>query len=225
MKQQESMKQEPRRPESKTKLLDAALHVIRSKGYAATTVDDICQAAGVSKGSFFYHFDTKEQLAIEAAEHFGDMARGLFATASYRNVSDPIDRVLGYIDFRIDMLEGALPEFSCLLGTMVQEVYDTHPQILAACERELGEHAADVAKDIEAARSLYAPSAAWSAESLAVHMQAVLQGAFVLAKAKQGPQVAVECLTHLRRYVEMLFPSEENRKPKQLRGAHRASRR
>lgn len=39
--------------ESKTKLLDAALHVIRAKGYAATTVDDICHEAGVTKAASF----------------------------------------------------------------------------------------------------------------------------------------------------------------------------
>jgi TetR/AcrR family transcriptional repressor of nem operon len=41
------------KPDGKSKLLDAALTVIRTKGYNASTVDDICRAAGVSKGSFF----------------------------------------------------------------------------------------------------------------------------------------------------------------------------
>ena len=45
--------------ESKLRLLNAALKVVRAKGYAATTVDDICQAAGVTKGSFFHHFKSK----------------------------------------------------------------------------------------------------------------------------------------------------------------------
>jgi TetR/AcrR family transcriptional repressor of nem operon len=50
--------------DSKTKLLDAALQVIRAKGYAATTVDDICHQAGVTKGSFFHHFKSKDELAL-----------------------------------------------------------------------------------------------------------------------------------------------------------------
>ena len=54
---------------SKTKLLRAALRVIRAKGYAATTVDDICHQAGVTKGSFFHHFKSKDELALAAAAY------------------------------------------------------------------------------------------------------------------------------------------------------------
>jgi TetR/AcrR family transcriptional repressor of nem operon len=198
------MKQPRTHSEPRTKLLDAALGVIRAKGYTATTVDDICHAAGVTKGSFFHHFKTKEQLAIEAAEHFGKMAHRLFE-APYRGAADPRDRVLGYIDLRISILRGDLPEFTCLLGTMVQEVYDTYPEIRVACDRHISEHAAELARDIDAAKKLYAPDAPWSAESLALYTQAVIQGSFILAKAKLGQEVAVECLGHLRRYVELLF--------------------
>lgn len=190
---------------SKTRFLDVALHVIRAKGYTATTIDDICTAAGLTKGSFFHHFGSKEELAISAAEHFSTMAEGLFAQAPYRVPADPLDRVLGYVDFRIAILRGDLPDFTCLLGTMVQETFETHPAIRDACERGIAAHAADVAKDIAQAKRLHAPDAPWTAESLGLYTQAVIQGAFILAKAKGGPDVAVECLRHLRRYVEMLF--------------------
>jgi TetR/AcrR family transcriptional repressor of nem operon len=113
------------RPDSKNKLLDAAMHIIRSKGYSATTVDDICHHAGVTKGSFFHHFKSKEELALAAAQHFSDMADSLFASAPYRHAQDPLERVLGYVDFRASILNGELYEYTCLLGSMVQETYAT----------------------------------------------------------------------------------------------------
>jgi TetR/AcrR family transcriptional repressor of nem operon len=109
---------------------------------------------------------------------------------------------LGYLDFRASLLRGELPDFTCLLGTMVQETYETHPAIRQACDRYISEHAADVAKDIAEAKRRYAPDAPWSAESLGLYTQAVLQGAFILAKAKDSPDVAADCLAHLRRYLE-----------------------
>jgi len=196
--------------ESKAKLLDAALHVIRAKGYSATTIDEVCEAAGLTKGSFFHHFESKEDLALAAADHFAAMADRAFAGAPYQRVADPLDRLLAYVDFRSAILQGGLPDFTCLLGTMVQEVYDTHPAIRAACERHISAHAAAVARDVADARKRYAPKSRWTPESLALFTQAVIQGAFVLAKAKHGPEVAAECLRHLRRYLETQFDRNPN---------------
>lgn len=193
------------KPDARKRLLDAAMQVIRAQGYSATTVDDICRAAGLTKGAFFHHFKSKEELGVAAAAHFSAMAEGLFAAAPYRKLSDPLDRLLGYVDFRGAIIDGPIPEFTCLLGTMVQEAYATHPAIRQACDTYIGVHAAEVAKDIVAAKALYAPDAPWSAESLAFHTQAVLQGAYVLAKAKNGNAIARDCVAHLRRYLELLF--------------------
>ena len=49
------------------------------------------------------------------------------------------------------------------------------------------------------------PVAGLRAESLAVHIQAVLQGAFIMAKARQDAEAARDSLDHLYRYVELLF--------------------
>jgi TetR/AcrR family transcriptional regulator, transcriptional repressor for nem operon len=198
---------------AKSRLLDAAMSVIRTKGYSATTVEDVCRASGVTKGGFFHHFKSKEELAVAAAAHFAAMAEGIFATAPYRSHSDPVERVLGYVDFRKAILKGELPQFTCLLGTMVQEAYETHPIIREACDKYISEHAAMVEADIAEALRRRAIEPEWSAESLGLYTQAVLQGAFILAKARKGPEIAVQCLEHLRRYLETLF----NKNPKEAR--------
>ncbi len=191
--------------ESRTKFLDAALLVIRTKGYEASTIDDICAGAKLTKGSFFHHFAGKEDLAIAAAQHFAEMADSVFSNAPYRLLADPLDRLLGYVDFRKAILQRSLPEYTCLLGTMVQETYETHPAIRHACDTHIREHATMLEVDIAAARKLYSLGAEWSAASLAFHTQAVIQGAFILAKAQHGASVAADCLDHLRRYLELLF--------------------
>ena len=81
----------PAQHESKTRLLNAALDAIRAKGYSATTVDDICHAAGVTKGSFFHHFHTKDDLAPSAPpRYWSEMTEGFFAYAPYRRLADPL---------------------------------------------------------------------------------------------------------------------------------------
>ncbi|MEX2617162.1 MAG: TetR/AcrR family transcriptional regulator [Alphaproteobacteria bacterium] len=194
-----------RQGDAKTRILDAALCVIRAKGYAATTVDDLCAAAGVTKGAFFHHFASKEALGVAAADHWSAVTGAFFAAAPYHDHADPLDRVLGYIDFRRAILQGAVPEFTCLVGTLLQETHDSHPAIRDACDRCISAHAKTLEADIAAAMAARGVKADWTAASLALHTQAVLQGAFILAKARSGPAVAAESVDHLRRYVEMLF--------------------
>jgi TetR/AcrR family transcriptional regulator, transcriptional repressor for nem operon len=200
------------RHESKTKFLNAAMHVIRVKGYTATRIEDVCAEAGLTKGSFFHHFKGKEELALAAAEHWEEVTSGLFRSAPYRQLADPLDRVLAYVDFRKAILQGELADFTCLVGTMVQEVYDTNPRLREACNRSISSHAATVEADIAEAMEKYGVKAEWTAQSLALYTQATLQGAFILAKAKGGPEIAAACIDHLHRYIEMLFPQSDSRR-------------
>lgn len=187
------------------KLLDAALSLIRAKGYSATSVDELCAQAGVTKGAFFHHFKTKDELAVAAANHWSEITGAFFESAPYHRHSDPLDRVLGYLNFRKAILQGEIAEFTCLVGTMVQETYGTNPDIRAACEASISGHAARIETDIAAAMKRHRLRASWTAKSLALHTQAVLQGAFILAKAKGGAAVATASVDHLHRYIELLF--------------------
>ena len=196
---------------ARSKLLDAAFSIIREKGYAATSVDELCARAGVTKGAFFHHFPSKDSLAVAAVNHWSDVTGTFFSTAPYHRLDDPLDRVLCYLDFRKAMLRGDIAEFTCLAGTMVQEAYGTHPDIRHACDASIGGHAAKVESDIADAMRRYRVHAPWTAESLALHTQAVLQGAFILAKAKGNARVAEASIDHLRRYVELLFRRSRRR--------------
>jgi TetR/AcrR family transcriptional regulator, transcriptional repressor for nem operon len=186
-------------------LMEATFDLVRRQGLAATSVDDICAAAGVSKGAFFHHFKSKDDLATETAKHWSAQARDVFAAAPYHAHTDPLQRVLGYIDLRREMMDGDIAGFACVAGTMVQEAWATSPGVQAACWESIAGHAQTLVADINEARQVYEIRSGWTAESLAMHMQAVIQGAFILAKASGQPAIAAASLSHLRRYVRQQF--------------------
>lgn len=191
--------------DARTRLLEAALSVIRAKGYSATSVDELCAAAGVTKGAFFHHFKSKEALGVAAADYWSKVTGALFEDAPYHKHDDPLNRILAYIAFRKALLQGGVPEFTCLVGTMVQETYETAPAIREACERSITGHAATLEADIEGAMRERNLAPDWTAKSLALHTQAVIQGAFILAKAIGGAEVAADSIDHLTRYLKLLF--------------------
>lgn len=195
------------KPQSaRDKLMISALKLIRTKGYGATTVDDLCKDAGVTKGAFFHHFKTKEDAAIAATQFWNAGTGALFANADYHKHEDPLDQLIAYVDFRAQLLQlGGLPDITCLLGTTVQETFDTNPALREACDVGITGHASTICTMIEAAKARYAPRATWSPESLALHTQAVIQGAFIVAKARNDVEVARQSILHLRRYLELLF--------------------
>ncbi len=191
--------------ESKLRLLDATLKVVRTKGYSATRIEDVCAEAGLTKGSFFHHFKSKEDLVLAAAEYWHARSMELFAAAPYHGAAEALGRLIAYVEFRKALLTGDLPEFTCFAGTIVQEAYRTHPDVSAACALDIIGHAQGLEADIREAMRDHGIRASWTAESLGRHITAVIHGAFILAKAHGDAAVAAECLDHLRRYIELLF--------------------
>jgi TetR/AcrR family transcriptional regulator, transcriptional repressor for nem operon len=199
----------PPAKDARTKLLDAALMLVRAKGFAATSVDELCRSAGVTKGAFFHHFRSKDDLGAAAAAHWGETTARLFAAAPYHAPADPRGRLLAYLDFRKALLAAPLPEITCFAGTAVQETYATHPGIRDACGETIAAHAATLEADLDALLAAHGAPPGITARSLALHSQAVIQGAFVVAKALDDVAGAADSLDHLRRYLEFLFPEQK----------------
>jgi len=169
-----------------------------------------CVFASLSKGAFFHHFSSKEDLAVAAANYWSETTGALFADAAYHAPEDPLERVLAYVELRKQLVQGELPDFTCLVGTMTQEVYETNSVIRDACWASISGHADTLVPDIAAAMERYPVAGDFTAGSLALHTQAVIQGAFIIAKASGDPQRAVESIDHLKRYISLLFKQPAN---------------
>jgi TetR/AcrR family transcriptional regulator, transcriptional repressor for nem operon len=200
-------------PRAKEKLLDASLSLIRERGFAATTVDELCERAGVTKGAFFHHFESKDALGVAAVEHWSRTTGLLFHSAPYHQTPDALGRIRAYLALRKSLIRGELAQFTCVAGTLVQETYASHPRIRAACAESIFGHAQTLVEDFAAAMKERDVAAAVTPKSLAVHTQCVLQGAFILAKTLADPRIAVESVEHLERYIELLFSPAPKRRP------------
>src|SRR6478672_3154119 len=128
------MSSRPPRNTARDRLLEAATDSIRNKGFAATSIDDLVAEVGVTKGAFFHHFKSKEALGVAVAERWGEIGKQLIDMIGG---ATPRDRVLAYLDLRSQLIEGGTDEFSCLAGTLAQEVHISHPAIRDAAARAI----------------------------------------------------------------------------------------
>jgi TetR/AcrR family transcriptional regulator, transcriptional repressor for nem operon len=193
-------------PETKRKLLDAGVSLMRQQGYNATTVDDICFAAGVTKGGFFHYFKSKEEVARAAVERFREVKAQNFQDAPFRKLADPLARVYGRLDFAKESTGGDKHlTKGCLLGMFAQELSFTHPKLRSICQESFARMASDFEKDLADAKSLHASKADFDPKNVAMLYVTIIQGSLILAKAAETNAVLHENIEQFRRYLQGLF--------------------
>ncbi len=194
-------------PKAKKSLLDAAQSLVLTKGFEATSVEEICRKARLTKGSFFHYFKSKEDLAKTLLERFCCSSFEAMRSGCCRacQSGDPLERVYAHINLALENARAADGGQGCLLGVMAQELSDSRPEIRSLCEKGFKEWAGMFAKDLQAAKAKYAPKSGLRPESLAEHFIAVIEGSLILAKTKQDKKVMERNLMHFRDYIRSLF--------------------
>lgn len=185
------------------KIVACAIELFRRNGFVATTVDEICAAAGVTKGAVFHHFESKVALAQACLAAWNCQMTGMLAGAPFQSLTDPVERLLGCLDFFIGVFENPQVMKSCLAGTIVQEVSETHPTLRDAAQACFAS-AEQQLTDLLAA-ACRAKRRKLDAAGLAKLWMATVQGSLVLYKASRDETVIGNNLRQVREYVRMLL--------------------
>lgn len=190
-------------PPTRNRLLDAAEARMLAKGYIAATVDEICAAAGVTKGSFFHYFRSKEDLGKVLLERFADRQEAMFGEACGA-IEEPLERVYCLIDCAIEASRH--PDMKgCLVGTFAQEISETHPELRQVCECRFERFAAGASRDLVAAKERHAPDASFDAGSLGGCFLSLAQGSMLLLKTTGDREAMGKNLTHFKHYLKTLY--------------------
>ena len=184
------------RGDTRQKIITAARDLMLARSYNATSVDEICAAAGVSKGSFYHFFPTKEELGLAVLEFFYADGTARIRAGAFVRIKDPVGRLLGLFDH----LENVAPEFwrhGCLIGNFATELAESSPVIHARVAAVLAELARQLAP-------VFAPAAqdAEEAAVLAEQLLMVLEGSIILARAHDDPKRIASGLRQFRRSIE-----------------------
>lgn len=193
-------------PETKRKLMDAGVELMRARGFNATTVDEICAAAGVTKGGFFHYFKSKDEIAKAALTRFHEAKVKEYGEAPFRKLADPLDRVFGRLDYVEKASGGAKhPTKGCLIGVFAQEMAFANPELRNVCQNYFSKIAEDFGKDLAAASEAHKPAFPFDPKALAMLYVSIVQGSLMLAKAAGSNEVLKSNIEQCRQYLQHLF--------------------
>jgi TetR/AcrR family transcriptional repressor of nem operon len=166
--------------DAKQRLMDAVSELIWTGSYGSTTIDHICDKAGVKKGSFYYFFDSKADLAEAAIEEEWQQRRHDL-DAIFSPTIPPLERLRRHCEYGYKLQEEIQAKCGCVLGCplfslgaevstqenrlqkKIQGILDYKLKYLESCIR-----------DAHAAGLIHAPDAAAKARTLFAYYQGLL---------------------------------------------------
>ena len=110
------------------KILNASRDLFLARGYPSTTVDAIVDKAGVSKGSFYHAFQSKEEMGLILLEWYQLGGAEQLMAGPFAQMKDPKKRMFGFLD-HIENISKDMWGHGCLLGNLGLELAETSPKI------------------------------------------------------------------------------------------------
>ena len=175
------------RPSNKEKLLADGLRLVHERGFGASSVRDITQAAGVPQGSFTNHFASKEAFGLEILERYRAMTSAAVRATLRNDRLPPLDRLRAWIEGQLSYLRKDDMRRGCLYGNLSAEASEASDAIRFRVASVFAENQASVAYCLEAAIEAGELAPKTDVQELAGFIVSSLQGAILVAKSQRSP--------------------------------------
>jgi TetR/AcrR family transcriptional regulator, transcriptional repressor for nem operon len=200
MKQKESRKQPVA---TRRKLIEATTALMLRQGFNATSVDEICAEAGLTKGSFFHHFENKDDIGQAVVKTWGEFGQSVYGEA-WNQPGEPLEEIHRLFDI-MDGITRRPEPCVCLVGMLTQEMSGGHSGFRAACARELDTWTEMFRSRLAAAKQRLQPAVDFDPAEVAWFLNSLWQGSALVGKARQSTEMIRANLRLARAYVDCLF--------------------
>jgi TetR/AcrR family transcriptional repressor of nem operon len=190
-------------------LLDATQALILDRGFAGMTLDDVVRQVGITKGAFFYHFKSKNDLGKALMKRYSELDARSYEESCARAEKlsrDPLQQLLIFIGLFEEMFENLTEPYpGCLLASYVYELQQFDSATKKMVAEAFTRWRTLLKEKLDAAVKQHPPKIRVDTASLADSFTVVLEGAFIIAKAVNEPRVVADQLHHFKNYIELLF--------------------
>lgn len=208
---------------TRTKIMDAAERLILEQGFGGTSIDRVIENASITKGTFFYHFKSKADLAYALVERYSHLDLGHLDNnlkiAESRS-DDPLEQILIFVRlFEEGAEELTEPYPGCLFGSYCYEAGLFDDRTLAVIQETMLTWRERMGAKLREAMQRHPPRRPVDVETLADMMTVIFEGAFILSKTLKEPKVVSAQARHYRTYLELLFAADAENGTKRLKAA------
>lgn len=191
------------------KILRVAETIILSKGFSATSIEDILEQAHITKGGFFYHFPGKGELARALVERYLEEDARLFAALASRAeglTEDPLQQFLLFLNLlaeTMENLEDVHP--GCLVASFTYESQQVDDAVKALIAEGMLRWRIFFHQQLARAAARYPLRHEVSLDELADMLSSVIEGGIILSRVFNEKMTLVRQIRHYRNYVRLLF--------------------
>lgn len=194
---------------TKNKLMDIAERLILNNGFAAMSIDEVIKDAGITKGGFFYHFDSKHALAYSLLQRYREMEAFIFSGLFKRSeelTSDPLQQMLVFVKLFAEMMAD-MDELhpGCLVASITYESQQVNEQVKNITAEIVLDWRNLFREKINKINLVYTPNTDVSSDDLADMLSTIVEGGIIVSRALGDPSILVKQLLEYRSYVELLY--------------------
>ena len=198
--------------DTKERILDSTQALILEKGFAATSLDNIIQTTGVTKGAFFHHFTSKADLAQTLILRFAAEDFAMFDEWDRRAEAlsdDPYQALMLFLKFFEEWIDGLSKPFAgCMFALYVYESALFSDDVNSFVKQSLEHWQRYYRKKFAAIIAVRPPKLKVRAAELAEMIVAILEGAFILSRSSGQPELISRQSRLFRGYVKLLFDDQ-----------------
>ena len=194
---------------TRERILDVAYQSIVEKGFAATSIEELVEAAGITKSGFFYHFRDKNDMARQLFERFLAEDEAIIDTLEARAhelSDDPLQSFLIFLNLyalMMDDMEGLHP--GCMVATVTYQERLFDPEVKRMNTEFLLRMRRRFAGSLEKIAARHPPRIEVDLDALADQLTAIVEGSIVLSKALQDRELMGKQTRLFRNHIKLLF--------------------
>lgn len=194
---------------TRDRILDEAEKLVMAQGFAATSIDDILNAAELTKGAFFHYFKGKGDLARTLVERHAQKDLAMFedfAAQAEAKSPDPLEQIFLFLEgFEEYISKSNDPSPGCMYAIYTYESMQFEPSIRDFVTDTLRKWTSIYVRKFQDVLDRYEPALPVTARQLAEMIVSVVEGALILQRAYGDARMTSRQSAQFRNYLSLLF--------------------